>query len=638
MMKRATNYKILQFIVILIFIGITVGACSNFSKSKSEHLLQQAKNLMETHPDSAMSIIDSIESPQVSLSHENYMYYLIARVEAYYKNFRPIDEDTLIFQARDYFAKLENKIPETALAYYYSGCVYREQQKYDKAMQEYKIAEEYAERISDANLQGLIVYNIGDLLRLQGLYLQALNMYRDAAAIYVNYPERQIQCLSAIGQMYLLLEKPNDAIVAFNQGLELAQKIDSPSLQSLLFQNIGVTYKEIEKYDEAEKYLRLSYSFNSDSLERPRYYLNFADLYAKMGKRDSVTIYIQNLKYSLTQIQDPYLKVGILQSLVESEKSSGNYDEAINYLYAYANEIENITETRMQQAVYEVQQKYNLEKARSTHQQQVAVYKNWIFSLLGIGLISGIVFLSYSLSQKKKLIRMYETIDTLRKISANQKILRKAHGEEIEKKLADKINDYKLLEDDFIRKKEDLTQQQKENEQLKKQVANNNDMILKEREQDLLQKTNELIELHAQNSRKKNETLRNALLWQFGVISKVADLDKIEKDDSGNLVKEFKKIIYKGDFENHYQMIVSFFNRFDEKIILKIREFIPNIKEQELLVCLLTYVGLSVKETSSLLPLTQNTIQSYRRNLRRSLNIEDNTIDTATFLRNILDN
>ena len=565
------------------------------------------------------------------------MYYLVARVEARYKNYRPIDEDTLIFQARDYFGKLDKNTQETALAYFYSGCVYREQQEYGKAMLQYKKAEEYAVKTTDINLQGLILYNIGDLLRIEGLHLQALNIYQATASLYEIYPEKKIQCISAAGQMYLLLEKPDSAIVLFNEGLELAQKINDQPLQSLLSQNLGVAYKERKEYDEAEKYLRLSYILENDSLNLPRYYLNFVDLYTKMEKIDSVTLYVNNLKNSISHIQDPYLKASILQSLAEEEKSRGNYNNAFDYLYLYSNEIEFITENRMQQSVYEVQQKYNLEQAENKHNRQIAIYKNWLIFLLCVVSIFGIVFLSHALSQKKKLLRMYETLDTLRKMSVDQKILQKTHGEEIERKLSDKIRDFNLLEEELIRKRENLHQQQKENEQLRKQV-NDDTSAGREREKELLERTNELIKLLAQNSRKKNEALRSALLWQFGIISKVTDLDKIEKDNSSShILKEFKKVVYKGNFDDHYQMIVSFFNRCDDNIIEEIRQLIPQIKEPELLVCLLTYVGLSVKETASLLPLSPNTIQTYRGNLRRALGISDSTIDTATYLRNKLE-
>lgn len=614
--KAITRRKIVPFVIIFMITGI-IGACSNFPQSNSEHLLQQAKDLMDTRPDSAMSLIDSILFPKENLSHENYMDYLITRVEARYKNYRPIDEDTLIFQARDYFAKHGKKILETALAYYYSGCVYREQQKYDIAMQHYKIAEEYAEKISNANLEGLIFYHIGELLQHQGLYDKALDSYLSARAQYQGMPEKQAQCLSAAGRMLVLLDKTDSAIALFEEGIELAQEMDNPSLKSLLFQNLGVAYKEEEKYDEAEKYFRLSYVFSGDSLERPRYYLNFAELYAQMGKSDSVAAYIRKLKQSLTQIQDPYLKIGMLRNLAESERSVGNYDGAFDYLYAYADEMENITEARMRQSVYEVQQKYNLEQARNRHQRQTAVYKNWIFSLSGLVLACAMGFLLYFLSQKKKLIRMYETIDTLRKMSDDQQLFNEAQ-------LSDKVRTYQLLEE--------------ENERLKEQVANYRGESTKEREGELMRQTKEWKESYAWNSREKNNVLRNALLWQLDVVSKVADLDKIERDgSSAAMLKEFKKIVYKGNFENHYQMIVSFFNRFDETIIEKIRALMPHINQQELLVCLLTYVGLSVKEISSLLPLTRNTIQAYRGKIRRYLNITDGEMDTATYLRNMLD-
>lgn len=81
---------------------------------------------MESSPDSAMLLIDSLFYPQKSLGREDYMRYLVLRVQGRYKTYRPIDEDTLIFEARDYFSE-RGDFHTAALAWFYSGCVFREQ-------------------------------------------------------------------------------------------------------------------------------------------------------------------------------------------------------------------------------------------------------------------------------------------------------------------------------------------------------------------------------------------------------------------------------------------------------------------------------------------------------------------------------
>lgn len=138
--------KYIKFIVFNIVL-LVMYACNPQPEAYS--LLTQSRQVIESYPDSAMHLIDSIFYPKKSLSHRRYMEFLITQVQAKHKNYRPVAEDTLIFEAKAYFEK-KNKDPEqTALAYFYSGCVYCEQQKYDQAMQHYKKAQQLASQIGN---------------------------------------------------------------------------------------------------------------------------------------------------------------------------------------------------------------------------------------------------------------------------------------------------------------------------------------------------------------------------------------------------------------------------------------------------------------------------------------------------------
>ena len=106
---------------------------------------------MEDRPDSAMRLVDSIFYPEKSLRKPQYMQYLVTRVRARYKNYRPVAEDTLVFKATDYFVSKGKDPRRITLAYFYSGCVHRERKEYDKAMQHYKEAEHHAAQTGDAD-------------------------------------------------------------------------------------------------------------------------------------------------------------------------------------------------------------------------------------------------------------------------------------------------------------------------------------------------------------------------------------------------------------------------------------------------------------------------------------------------------
>lgn len=200
-MKATRNSHLPVWIII---IGLALASCSN-PQPEAVTLLKAAEQLADSCPDSALQLIDSIFYPEKSFNKRDYMRYWVTRVQVRYKNYLAVDEDTLIFKAGDYFTKHSNDPVKSTLACFYSGCVYREQGNKEQAMELYKDAETYAVKTSDVDLQGLVQYNMGDLLAEQGLYDQALINYQKAESFYalspVNAKEKQTRCLSATGRI-----------------------------------------------------------------------------------------------------------------------------------------------------------------------------------------------------------------------------------------------------------------------------------------------------------------------------------------------------------------------------------------------------------------------------------------------------
>jgi tetratricopeptide (TPR) repeat protein len=407
---------------IVVTAGLSILSACN-PQPEASSLLEEAEHLVERHPDSAMLLIDSIFYPEKSLNHECYMRFLVTQVQAKYKTYRPIHEDTLIFRARDYFSA-RNKYPRTtALAWFYSGCVYRELKEYEKAMQQYKEAEKYALQTGDPNLKGLVQYNTGDLLAEQGLYTEALKNYKNAELFYMQSPEKpdekQANCFSAIGRMFLLSAEKDSAFRYFHKGLKIAEIAGNKKLQSLLAQNLSVAYRNEKQYDKAETYLNQSFRLNTDSTKLLRYYLNFALLYTGIGQKDSVTWYTEQLKQQINDsLTDSYLKASLYRYLAETEKEKGNFNAAFNYQDLYTNVVEEITKERLQQSVYETQRKYDYEIMRNRHERQVTVFQFWFIILLMVILIGGAFFSWYTLRQRTRLLHTQEHMESLREIAA----------------------------------------------------------------------------------------------------------------------------------------------------------------------------------------------------------------------------
>ena len=403
--------------IVVITIGVFfLGGCK--PQPEAPQLLADAQRFMENNPDSAMLLIDSLFYPEKSLRHEDYMRYLVLHVQARYKTNRPVADDTLVFRARDHYSDRLDKEPRmAALAWFYSGCVYRERGDYEKAMLHYKKAETYATGTADTALQGLIQYNLGDLFAVQDLFSKAQENYKAAARFYGEHPEKEAYSLSAVGRMFLLDKNPDSAFFYFQKGLEAAKPTNDKVLQSLLAQNTGVAYQQIGQYAEAERYFRQSYRYNRDKEDQARSYLNLAKLFAQTEQLDSAAFYAGKLKNSVESSDDNYLKASAYKFLADWEKARGRDNEAFAYQNKRIHSLNRIMDDRKDQSVYEIEQKYNYGQKQNFYNQRFIRFQQWLMGLMGVLLVVvvSLLFLFWRmLKERAAKLRMQENVNMLR--------------------------------------------------------------------------------------------------------------------------------------------------------------------------------------------------------------------------------
>lgn len=434
----------------LIFISLTaLHRCTNPQPEASE-LLSQAEWIMDKHPDSALLRINSIFYPEKSLSKDEYMRYSVARVRARYKNYLPVSEETLIFKAKEYFTSRSGNHEQKALASFYSGCVYLEKGDYEQTMQYYKEAEEFAATTDNTALKGLIQYNIGDLLTMHGLQNDALSNYRLAEQFYAqapeSYREQRAHSMGAVGRILLLSGQRDSAFSSLQQGLDLAKAMNDKKLQSILTQNLGIVYMQEKKYNEAARYLHESFTLNNDSNSVARYYLNFAELYAKTDQIDSVTYYSNKLEQVVDSVFFLNLKSSILHYLATQNESNGDYEKALDFQKKYTAAIVKTGDRRMEQSVYDVQQKYDFIAQQSRYDHQLLQRQRLSIILLTILLLVtllSVFLLRRIIQQKNKLLSLQNTIETLNKTAMDlqkQKTMPVSHEAQLRQTLLWRFN------------------------------------------------------------------------------------------------------------------------------------------------------------------------------------------------------
>lgn len=128
---RIIRYIILVFALTGILLGCT-------PQPEAARLLERANQLLDKEQaDSALKLIDSIYYPEKSFNKEQYMQYVVSRVRARYKTMYDISADSSVFTAWNYYRRKADNPKWTALAAFYSGCVYAEQENLNKAMHAY---------------------------------------------------------------------------------------------------------------------------------------------------------------------------------------------------------------------------------------------------------------------------------------------------------------------------------------------------------------------------------------------------------------------------------------------------------------------------------------------------------------------
>jgi len=131
----------------------------------------------------------------------------------------------------------------------------------------------------------------------------------------------------------------------------------------------------------------------------------------------------------------------------------------------------------------------------------------------------------------------------------------------------------------------------------------------------------------ASDYQEKEDNLRQLALKHFNVLKRVALLDGMMKDlKSGQeqkIYNLFNQAVYENklgfDWDTFFQSINHLKNGMPEKV----RKNYPQLTETEYRILILSFTGLSNKETSIILNLSVNTINSLRTSIRRKLNVPE---------------
>ena len=277
---------LLLFFSLLVSVGsilmsVSLSSCSSSVKSP---LLLSADSLMEIYPDSALSILESISSPQ-KLPRADRALYALLLTQARHKNYIALGDDSLIKTAVEYYGDKKKSV-RAAKAHYYWGATYLEKGYTSFAVDEYLTAIRLMP-VRDEFL-AMIYDNLADCYEKDDLYDIAIEAYRQAYQI-LEGGSQQTYPLRGIARICLLQNKKDSALLYYQKALDYALAEQDSSLIGALYHDLAMVYNEKKDYVQADKYVSKAMIMQGD--DAVNVCLSKAQIMLNLNKLDSASYF-----------------------------------------------------------------------------------------------------------------------------------------------------------------------------------------------------------------------------------------------------------------------------------------------------------------------------------------------------------
>ena len=255
---------------------LALTAC-NPSQREAKQLLRQAESVLETHPDSALHLIDSAMHMEVYFSEAQRMEMALLQARAIYGDDRDATDPTksngnFLFdkvmnhtytspdldRAPAYFAK-KGQPQKAALAALYKGYDLQTIYADSLALQSFRNAADYALRAGDSLTAARAFFQMGRHLHWMDQYVEATAALDSADRYFGNrlYERAFVQNMMGVNQCFL--EEFNDAAIHLANSINFALESGNEDAQWRAMFNQGILAggKFFDQRDAGLQYLRL---------------------------------------------------------------------------------------------------------------------------------------------------------------------------------------------------------------------------------------------------------------------------------------------------------------------------------------------------------------------------------------------
>ena len=527
---------------------------------KSESILRTADSLMEEHPDSALYILrrDSLE---ICRSGKDYrLWYALSRTEADDKCYILHVSDSTMRAVANYYNSHGSDF-QRVRANYLLGRVYCDMHLYGHALTSFNKAIT-VESENDSTINRYKARSAtwaGYVYEVKGLHKDALR-YNKLAYGYAKKAGAQVTGLYSlrdIGRSYSYLKQNNTAIPYYRQAAKKAKAIGDANLYNMVMEELAGIYIEEGRLDEAYAALNTKFLATTDKDIASHYYI-WAMYFEKIGQLDSAVAYDKRgMKYS-----DVSIKRDVSLDLARLLMKQGKHNEAIKYYEQYSVYSDSVTASELNETsdmLSQVEKNIDIERKNTI----LAETKTNLTILLSIIIFTVIVV-------SLILIKHYSNV-------------RKRIREQQER-----ANNY------LSQLQETGMQKMKRNEeriaQLETELSVSNEKLTEIRKS--------LMRNEAEMLAKQNEHMLFKEKHRELLIADLADTDVYKLYHTPNAVPS------SADYHRLVEALNKAYNNFTKRL----KEFYPDINDNEVWICCMVKAGLSSKEICNISPYSYSSL------------------------------
>lgn len=382
-------------LLLAILLCLQLGSCRQSTDTAS--VFTEAETLMDERPDSALTLLKSIPSPE-QLTGLAQARYALLYSQALDKNYIDTANDSLIQIAVNYY-KDRDDAKSKFYAYYYLGRVHVNGNRLDQATLAFMNAEQEVEALGDDYAVGLLYRQMADIYRQYYDFTKALEYYQRATSCYEKADKQQHKLWGLLSQSAVydaMGEKQKSYDILCNVKTE-AKEIGNIQYVRYCLGDLIMLCIRMEKTAEALNfYKEFVNNYSIDGLN-PVFYANLALLQAGEKNNELALSYLKKA-WNLSETVNDSIHLHHLSSQIYllQNKDAHAYRELENCVVLQNKEMLKA----LRQPVLTVQKEF-LETELAYRQYRMKM-ERLVYTLVGIIVVFVAVFVVSVLRKKLK--------------------------------------------------------------------------------------------------------------------------------------------------------------------------------------------------------------------------------------------